>query len=170
MRPIITVKNLSKRYQLGRREAKYETLRESIVRGASGLMQGLRTRFHSGGGSRPMPDEECDLWALRALSFEALPGEILGVIGRNGAGKSTLLKILSRITDPTSGDVDLFGRVGSLLEVGTGFHPELTGRENIYLNGAILGMTWAEVNARFDEIVAFSEIEKFLDTPVKQYS
>ena len=170
MRPIITVKNLSKRYQLGRREAKYETLRESIVRGASGLMQGLRTRFHGGGGSRPMPDEECDLWALRDLSFEVLPGEILGVIGRNGAGKSTLLKILSRITDPTFGDVDLFGRVGSLLEVGTGFHPELTGRENIFLSGAILGMRRMEIARKLDEIVAFAEIERFLDTPVKRYS
>ncbi len=110
------------------------------------------------------------MWALRDVSFEVAPGEVLGVIGRNGAGKSTLLKILSRITDPTEGRVELYGRVGSLLEVGTGFHPELTGRENIYLNGTILGMRKHEIDLRFDEIVAFSEVEKFLDTAVKYYS
>jgi len=169
MQPIITVRDLSKRYQLGRREAKYETLRESIVKGAAGLIQGLVGRLRSV-GSRRIGDEECDLWALRDLSFDVQPGEILGVIGRNGAGKSTLLKILSRITDPTSGQVDLYGRVGSLLEVGTGFHPELTGRENIFLSGAILGMRRMEIARKLDEIVAFAEIEKFLDTPVKRYS
>ena len=110
------------------------------------------------------------IWALKDVSFDVEPGEALGIVGRNGAGKSTLLKILSRITEPTSGKVELFGRVGSLLEVGTGFHPELTGRENVYLNGAILGMKKAEIERKFDEIVAFAEIEKFIDTPVKWYS
>ena len=110
------------------------------------------------------------IWALKELSFEVKQGEVVGVIGRNGAGKSTLLKILSRITEPTSGWAEIYGRVGSLLEVGTGFHPELTGRENIYLNGAMLGMRKAEVNRKFDEIVAFAETEKFIDTPVKHYS
>src|SRR5205807_9739904 len=110
------------------------------------------------------------VWALKGISFEVRPGEIVGVIGRNGAGKSTLLKLLSRITEPTDGRAELYGRVGSLLEVGTGFHPELTGRENVYLNGSILGMKRAEIARKFDEIVAFAEIEKFLDTPVKRYS
>src|SRR4029077_3872883 len=110
------------------------------------------------------------LWALKNVSFDVEVGEVLGVIGGNGAGKSTLLKILNRITEPTSGGVDIYGRVGALLEVGTGFHPELTGRENIFLNGAILGMTRAEIRRKFDEIVAFAEVEKFLETPVKRYS
>src|SRR5262249_28400871 len=110
------------------------------------------------------------LWALRDVSFAVQPGEVVGIVGRNGAGKSTLLKILSRVTEPTSGEAVLRGRIGSLLEVGTGFHPELTGRENIFLNGAILGMTRREIARRFDEIVAFAEVEQFLDTPVKRYS
>ena len=115
-------------------------------------------------------DEVEEFWALKNVSFEVKQGEIIGIIGRNGAGKSTLLKILSRITEPTEGRVVLRGRVASLLEVGTGFHPELTGRENIFLNGAILGMTQSEIRKKFDEIVAFAEVEKFLDTPVKHYS
>src|SRR5262245_66557430 len=110
------------------------------------------------------------IWALKDVSFDVAPGEVVGIIGRNGAGKSTLLKILSRITEPTAGQVDLYGRVGSLLEVGTGFHPELSGRENVYLNGAILGMKRGEIDRKFDEIVAFAEIESFIDTPVKRYS
>ena len=119
---------------------------------------------------REPSDAEEQFWALRDVSFDAHEGEVVGIVGRNGAGKSTLLKILSRITEPTEGRVTLRGRVASLLEVGTGFHQELTGRENIYLNGAILGMTRSEIQRRFDEIVAFSEIEKFLDTQVKRYS
>src|SRR6185369_14936693 len=154
MRPIIQVEGLSKQYQIGAQEAAYFTLRET-------MMQMFRPRSHS---------EARYIWALRDVNFTALPGDVIGVIGKNGAGKSTLLKILSRITEPTTGRIDLYGRVGSLLEVGTGFHPELSGRENILLNGAILGMRRAEILKKFDEIVAFSEIEKFLDTPVKHYS
>jgi len=155
MRPIIKVEGLSKQYQIGSHEAAYLTLRESLMQ----VFKPGRTRA---------PKEF--IWALRDLSFEATPGDVIGVIGRNGAGKSTLLKVLSRITEPTKGRVELFGRVGSLLEVGTGFHPELTGRENIFLNGAILGMRRAEIFSKFDEIVAFAEVEKFVDTPVKRYS
>jgi len=155
MRPILQVDGLSKRYQIGAREAYYETLRES-------LMRTLR-----GGGKRTSAEH---IWALRDVSFNAMPADVIGVIGRNGAGKSTLLKVMSRVTEPTTGRIDLYGRVGSLLEVGTGFHPELTGRENILLNGAILGMRRAEILRKFDEIVAFAEVEKFIDTPVKRYS
>jgi homopolymeric O-antigen transport system ATP-binding protein len=151
--PAIHVSGLSKRYRLGEREP-YKALRDV-------LMESFRRRHK--------PDTET-IWALNDVSFEIRHGEVAGIIGRNGAGKSTLLKILSRITQPTEGSADVYGRVGSLLEVGTGFHPELTGRENIYLNGAILGMRRAEINKKFDEIVAFSETEQFLDTPVKHYS
>lgn len=160
----IVVENLSKRYRLSHQAAgrpAYRTLREDLVQWAGAPWRWLR-------GERGRQTE--DFWALRDVSFEVQPGEVVGVIGRNGAGKSTLLKVLSRITRPTSGRVRLRGRVGSLLEVGTGFHPELTGRENIYLSGAIMGMRRAEIRRKFDEIVAFAEVEKFLDLPVKRYS
>jgi lipopolysaccharide transport system ATP-binding protein len=156
----IKVEGLSKQYRIGGAQASYQTLRESLVSAASAPLLWLR-------GER---QEQNTIWALDDVSFEVKRGEAVGIIGRNGAGKSTLLKILSRITRPTRGRVDLYGRVGSLLEVGTGFHPELSGRENIYLNGAILGMTRREIHRKFDEIVDFAEIEKFLDTPVKHYS
>ncbi len=154
--PIIEVRNLAKRYQLGAIGA--TSLREE----ASRLWGRLR------GATAPTSTKE--FWALRDVSFDVQPGEVIGVIGRNGAGKSTLLKVLSRITEPTRGSARLRGRVASLLEVGTGFHPELSGRENIFLNGAILGMTRAEVRRKFDEIVDFAEVEQFIDTPVKRYS
>ncbi|HVO61628.1 MAG TPA: ABC transporter ATP-binding protein [Terriglobales bacterium] len=161
MAPTVEVRGLSKKYVLGRSRQRYESIRELIARGVRkpiDVIMGRRGR------------KETEFWALRDVSFDVTQGEVLGVIGRNGAGKSTLLKIMSRITDPTEGSVVVRGRLSSLLEVGTGFHPELTGRENIYLNGAILGMTKSEISAKFDEIVAFSEVEKFLDTPVKRYS
>jgi lipopolysaccharide transport system ATP-binding protein len=170
MQPIIRVQGLSKRYRIGRVEP-YRTLRESIVRSVSAPARIARAmlngRTRNGGAS---DDGERHVWALRDVSFDVMPGEVLGLIGRNGAGKSTLLKLLSRITEPTAGRAEIYGRVGSLLEVGTGFHLELTGRENIYLSGAILGMRRAEIQRKFDEIVAFAEVEKFVDTPVKHYS
>jgi lipopolysaccharide transport system ATP-binding protein len=162
-RPIIEVANVSKRYKLGQFNA--QTLREEVER----FFQGLR-RKGDAAGVPCAPAKNLDFWALKDVSFSVQPGEVVGIIGRNGAGKSTLLKILSRVTEPTSGQVSIRGRVASLLEVGTGFHPDLTGRENIYLNGTILGMTKAEVKAKFDEIVEFAGIDKFLDTPVKRYS
>ena len=153
---MIRAENLGKRYVLGSETTSYATLRDVVSNSVKSLGRGAR------------PREE--FWAVRDVSFQVEAGEVLGVIGRNGAGKSTLLKLLSRITEPTTGEIDLYGRVASLLEVGTGFHPELSGRENIFLNGAILGMSRHEIARRFDEIVAFSEVEKFLDTPVKRYS
>ena len=159
MQPIIRVQDLSKLYYLGGPTAAYSTLREAVMNVARRPLGFLRRSA-----------EPETLWALKDVSFEVEPGDVVGIIGRNGAGKSTLLKILSRITEPTSGRVDLYGRVASLLEVGTGFHAELTGRENIFLNGSILGMTRKEIEAKFDEIVAFAEVEKFIDTPVKRYS
>ena len=162
--PIISVENLGKCYRIHHeKQESYTALRDVIARKVKGLWKTANRE------PRTTNSEE-DFWALKDVSFEVKPGEVVGIIGRNGAGKSTLLKILSRITEPTQGRITLRGRVASLLEVGTGFHPELTGRENIYLNGAILGMTKAEIKSKFDEIVAFAEIEKFLDTPVKRYS
>ena len=157
----IRVENLSKQYRIGLTPMRYRTLRETISE--SFTRNGRASRAAS-------KEEEGKIWALRDISFEVHKGQVLGIIGRNGAGKSTLLKILSRITEPTEGYAEIRGRVGSLLEVGTGFHPELSGRENIYLNGAILGMKREEIDQKFDEIVAFSEVEKFIDTPVKRFS
>ncbi len=166
----IRVERLSKRYRIGVQEEKYETLGEKLIAWLkSPITNYRRLRGLSHFDDRDNHREDV-IWALRDVSFQVQEGEVLGVIGRNGAGKSTLLKVLSRITPPTQGRVVLNGRVGSLLEVGTGFHPELTGRENIYLNGSVLGMSKAEIDRKFDEIVAFSGIEKFIDTPVKRYS
>lgn len=160
----LRVERVSKQYRIGQRAVKHDTLREAITEAAAASVRSLSRGFRGGASSRPT------IWALRNVSFEVGHGEVLGVIGPNGAGKSTLLKVLSRITEPTTGRVEGYGRVGSLLEVGTGFHPELTGRENIYLNGSILGMRKVEVRRKFDEIVSFSGVETFLDTPVKRYS
>ena len=162
MTPIIRVENLSKRYRIGARLSPYTTLRERLVEAIESPLNRLR-----GAGG---PARDATVWALKGVSFEVRPGEVVGIVGRNGSGKSTLLKAISLITEPTEGSVELYGRFGSLLEVGTGFHPELTGRENIYLNGAILGMSRAEIRRHFDEIVAFAEVDEFIDTPVKRYS
>jgi lipopolysaccharide transport system ATP-binding protein len=165
----ITIENLSKRYLVGHREhEQYTTLREMLTREARNFARKAIDLAH--GREIVQGDEVEEFWALEDVSFEVQKGDALGIIGRNGAGKSTLLKVISRITEPTRGRVTIRGRVASLLEVGTGFHPELTGRENIYLNGAILGMTRQEIRKKFDEIVAFAEVERFLDTPVKRYS
>lgn len=156
-KPIIEINGISKKYKLGEMFS-YGNLREEFTNSVKGIFKGKKET------------EKNTLWALKDVSFSVNEGEVVGIIGRNGAGKSTLLKILSRITDPTEGEIKLRGRVASLLEVGTGFHPELTGRENVFFNGALLGMTRGEIKKKFDEIVAFAEIEKFIDTPVKRYS
>jgi lipopolysaccharide transport system ATP-binding protein len=164
MKPIVKVEGLSKRYFIPASDApgiRYDTLRETLVETVKAPLGRLQRNGRLSTGV---------LWALKDVSFEVMPGEVLGVIGPNGAGKSTLLKVLSRIVEPTSGRVELYGRVASLLEIGTGFHPDLTGRENIYLNGAVLGMKRREIDRQFDEIVAFAELERFLDTAVKRYS
>src|SRR5947209_4258893 len=154
---VIRCREIGKRYVIGERE-RYRTLRDT-------LMNSVRATFR-----RRTKTERPNVWALQDVSFDVRAGEVVGIIGRNGAGKSTLLKVLSRITEPTRGEAEIHGRVGSLLEVGTGFHPELTGRDNVFLNGAILGMNKAEIARKFDEIVAFAEIPDFIDTPVKRYS
>ena len=158
MSTVIDVQGLAKRYKIGEEQAAYGTLRESLSHAAKRLTGKEHTRSRE------------DIWALKDISFQVQQGEVLGLIGRNGAGKSTLLKVLTRITSPTEGRAEIRGRVGSLLEVGTGFHPELTGRENIYLNGAILGMKRREIQQKLPEIVEFSGVSQFLDTPVKRYS
>jgi lipopolysaccharide transport system ATP-binding protein len=166
MSAVVEIENLSKFYRLGAKEKQHDTLMSYF----SNAIMSPFNRFNRLRGCESTQENGTSLWALKNVSFDIADGDVVGIIGRNGAGKSTLLKILSRITDPTEGFVKIKGRVASLLEVGTGFHPDLTGRENIYLNGAILGMTQAEIRGKFDEIVDFSEVEKFLDTPVKHYS
>jgi lipopolysaccharide transport system ATP-binding protein len=166
MTSAIKVENLYKRYVIGRqRQERYTALRDVLANGAKRMVGKLMRASVT----QDDPEHE-EFWALKEINFEIQQGDRVGIIGRNGAGKSTLLKILSRITEPTSGRVTVSGRVASLLEVGTGFHPELTGRENVFLNGAILGMSKVEIKSKFDEIVAFAEVERFLDTPVKRYS
>jgi lipopolysaccharide transport system ATP-binding protein len=165
---VIQVRELGKKYRIGGKQERYKTLRSTIAdaftQPAHRAKQLIRGEASSASGLTET------IWALKDVTFDVKRGDVIGIIGRNGAGKSTLLKVLSRITEPTRGTVDIYGRVGSLLEVGTGFHPELTGRENVYLNGAILGMSRAEIDHKFDEIVAFAEVDDFIDTPVKHYS
>ena len=168
MEPIISARGLGKSYQIRTGEKKrYHTLRDDLIEGTRGFVQGQWKRFSIGKASSTRTEE---FWALKDIDLDIYPGEVVGIVGRNGAGKSTLLKILSRVVQPTTGEAVLHGRVASLLEVGTGFHPELTGRENIFMSGAVLGMQQAEIRRKFDEMVAFAEVEKFLDTPVKRYS
>ena len=164
---VIRAEGIGKRYRIGARRASYGTLREAVVSAARRIATApFRAAARLGRGA----SEDDFIWALKDVSFEVARGEVVGIIGRNGAGKTTLLKVLSRITEPTEGTAEIRGRVGSLLEVGAGFHPELTGRENVYLNGAILGMKRREISAKFDEIVAFAEVDRFIDTPIKRYS
>ncbi|MEP7076801.1 MAG: polysaccharide ABC transporter ATP-binding protein [Acidobacteriota bacterium] len=161
MGPIIRAQGVGKKFRIGAAPEGYSTIRESLIKAA-------RKPFERVKGNAT--DANLDFWALRDISFDIFPGDVVGIVGRNGAGKSTLLKVLSRITEPTTGRVELYGRIGSLLEVGTGFHPELTGRENIYMNGSILGMRRSQIDTHFDEIVDFSGVERFLDTPLKRFS
>src|SRR5437870_8533553 len=164
MKSMIRVQNLSKQFRINAREERlvpYDTLRESMVKAVRNSFARIKGNGHS--------DTEI-LWALKDINFEVNPGEVMGIIGPNGAGKSTLLKILSRVIEPTTGRAELYGKVGSLLDIGTGFHPDLTGRENVYLNGAVLGMSRREINAKFDEIIDFAGTEKFLETAIKHYS
>jgi lipopolysaccharide transport system ATP-binding protein len=162
----IKVEKLGKRFRIGAAQEKYKTFRDTLANAAVAPFRRIASALRADHGKV----EAGVIWALKDVSFEVKPGEVVGIIGRNGAGKSTLLKVLSRITEPTEGYAEVYGRIGSLLEVGTGFHPELTGRENIFLNGAILGMKKVEIEKKFDEMVAFAEVEKFIDTPVKHYS
>jgi len=164
----IRIENLGKQYRIGEKQAAYRTIRESIANAAKAPVARAASLLR--GQAYGAANLKKEIWALRGVSFEVRTGEVLGVIGRNGAGKTTLLKILTRITEPTEGSAEIRGRVGSLLEVGTGMHPELTGRENVYLNGAILGMRKAEIVRKFDEIIEFSGVEEFIDTPLKHYS
>ena len=165
--PAIQVEDLSKQYRIGELQ-RYKALRDTLTDTVTAPLRGLKSLL-SNGHLNPR-SQRSTIWALKDVSFSVEPGEVVGIVGRNGAGKTTLLRLLSRITEPTNGQATIRGRLGSLLEVGTGFHPELSGRENIYLNGAILGMRKAEIERKFDEIVAFSEVERFLDTPIKHYS
>lgn len=172
METVISVENISKKYVIGhQRQNKFLTLRDTLTNSINSMGRRIRNPFDTSAtnSARHQPTTE-EFWAVKDVSFKVKSGDRIGIIGRNGAGKSTLLKLLSRITEPSTGRIVIDGRVASLLEVGTGFHPELTGRENIFLNGAILGMTKPEIKNKFEEIVAFSEVEKFLDTPVKRYS
>lgn len=165
MKPIVSVRNLSKRYQVGRvhNMGRLLKVRPSLNEVLTNVVKSSFTR-RNGGSTQET------LWALKDVSFDAQPGEVIGIIGRNGAGKSTLLRILARITKPSKGEIDIYGRLGTLLEIGTGFHPDLTGRDNIFLNGTILGMKVQEIKGKFDEIVDFSGVGRFLETPVKHYS
>jgi len=171
--PVISVRGIGKKYRLGFTHS-HDTLRDKIAGSLRRMVHGAKGTERSGktpnNSITKSPNNSSEFWALKDISFDVQQGEVIGIIGANGAGKSTLLKILSEITEPTEGEIRIRGRVASLLEVGTGFHPELSGRENVYMNGAILGMTKSEIDAKFDEIVAFAEVEQFIDTPVKRYS
>jgi lipopolysaccharide transport system ATP-binding protein len=164
---VIRVENIGKQYRIGLPQERYKTLRDTIAEAAGAPLRAIQRLREPQDADTPGPGK---IWALREVSFEVLRGQVVGIVGRNGAGKSTLLKILSRVTEPTEGYAEIRGRVGSLLEVGTGFHLELTGRENIYLNGAILGMKRSEIDRKYKEILEFSEVEQFIETPVKRYS